>query len=91
MKAPVLLLLGAALAACAIDDGMPNFERMSAEELAAYNSGRNLSQMIVCQEATSTTSRVRRKRCATTEALYGTGITAEQLNMLNTGAGLSDN
>ena len=91
MRAPILLFISAVLASCAIDDGMPNFERMSAEELAAYNEGRNLSQMIICQEITSTTSRVRRKRCATTEALYGTGITAEQLNLLNTGAGLSDN
>ena len=91
MKAPALLFLSAILASCVIDDGMPNFECMSAEELAAYNEGRNLSQMIICQEITSTTSRVRRKRCATTEALYGTGITAEQLNLLNTGAGLSDN
>ena len=91
MRTLILLFISAVLASCAIDDGMPNFERMSAEELAAYNEGRNLSQMIICQEATSTTSRVRRKRCATTEALYGTGITAEQLNVLNTGAGLSDN
>src|SRR6056300_1720211 len=79
MKAPVLLFLSAVLASCAIDDGMPNFERMSVEELAAYNEGRNLSQMIICQEATTTTSRVRRKRCATVEALYGTGITDQQL------------
>jgi len=50
MKAPALLFLSAVLASCAIDDGMPNFERMSAEELAAYNEGRNLSQMIICQE-----------------------------------------
>jgi hypothetical protein len=91
MKAPVLLFLGAALASCAVDDGMPNFERMSAEELAAYNDGRNLSQMIICQEATSTTSRVRRKRCATAEAMYGIGITAEQLNVLNSPMRLGDN
>ncbi|MBL6754760.1 MAG: hypothetical protein ISQ56_10945 [Pseudomonadales bacterium] len=91
MKVPVLLILSAVLASCAVDDGIPNFERMSIEELAAYNEGRNLSQMIVCQEATTTTSRVRRKRCATVEALYGTGITAQQLNILNSGAGLSEN
>ncbi len=91
MKAPVLFILSAVLASCAIDDGIPNFERMSVEELAAYNEGRNLSQMIVCQEATTTTSRVRRKRCATVEALYGTAITAQQLNILNSGAGLSEN
>ncbi len=91
MKAPVLLFLSAALASCAIEDGMPNFERMSAEELAAYNEGRNLSQMIICQESTTTTSRVRRKRCATVEALYGTGITSQQINVLNTSAGLSEN
>ncbi|MDA0805537.1 MAG: hypothetical protein O3B02_11240 [Proteobacteria bacterium] len=91
MKSPALAILSAVLASCAVDDGMPNFERMSVEELAAYNEGRNLSQMIVCQEATTTTSRVRRKRCATVEALYGTGITAQQLNILNSGAGLSEN
>lgn len=91
MRAPILLFISTVLASCAIDDGMPNFERMSAEELAAYNEGRNLSQMIICQEATSTTSRVRRKRCATAEAMYGTGITAEQLNLLNSPVGLSDN
>lgn len=83
-----LVLLGLLLASCAVDDGLPNFERMSDEELAAYNEGRNLSQMVVCNEDTSTMSRVRRKRCATIEALYGTRLSVEQINILSARVGL---
>lgn len=76
---------------CAIDDGMPNFERMSDAELAAYNEGRNLGQMIICVEDTTTMSRIRRKRCATVEALYGSAAQAQQLGVLNTAGGLNGN
>jgi hypothetical protein len=84
----LLILVGLLLASCAVDDGMPDFERMSDEELAAYNKGRNLSQMIVCNEDTSTMSRVRRKRCATIEAMYGTRLSVEQINILSARVGL---
>lgn len=84
----LLILTGLLLASCAVDDGIPDFERMSDEELAAYNKGRNLSQMIVCNEDTSTMSRVRRKRCATIEAMYGTRLSVEQINILSARVGL---
>ena len=79
------------LPACAIDDGLPNFERMTEAELAAYNEGRNIEQMIVCTEDTSTMSRVRRRRCATVLAMYGTAARASQLDVLSVGAGLNGN
>ena len=84
----LLILAGLLLASCAVDDGMPDFERMSDEELAAYNKGRNLSQMIVCNEDTSTMSRVRRQRCAPIEAMYGTRLSVEQINILSARVGL---
>jgi hypothetical protein len=76
---------------CAIDDGIPNFERMSDAELATYNEGRNLGQMIICVEDKTTMSRIRRKRCATVEALSGSAAQAQQLGVLNTAGGLNGN
>ncbi len=91
MKNIIVVGFIALLAACTtVDDGMPKFEKMSEEELAAYNAGRNLSQMIVCQDDTSTMSRVRRRRCATVEVMYGTGLSAEQLNILTSSPGLQE-
>ena len=82
--------MSALFVSCVVDDGVPNFERMSEEELAAYNEGRNLSQMIICNEDTTTMSRVRRKRCATVEAIYGVGLSVEQINILSARVGLQE-
>ncbi len=71
------------LAACQVDDGIPRFERMSIDELAAYNEGKPLSQMIVCGEDDRAFSRVRRRTCATVEAMYGSAAQAGQLGVLN--------
>lgn len=71
------------VSACQVDDGIPRFERMSDEELAAYNTGKPLSQMIVCGEDDRSFSRVRRRTCATVEAMYGTAQQAAQLGVLN--------
>lgn len=76
---------------CIVDDGIPNFERMSEKELAIYNEDRNLGQMIICLEDKTTMSRIRRKRCATVEALYGSAAQAQQLGVLNTAGGLNGN
>ena len=75
--------LGLALAACEVST-LPNFERMSFEELAEYNQGRNLSQMIVCAENERAFSRVRRRSCMTVEAMYGSAQQASQLQILHT-------
>ncbi|MCI5105899.1 MAG: hypothetical protein MRY76_04240 [Pseudomonadales bacterium] len=77
-------------AACAVDDGIPNFERMSEAELAEYNNGRPLSQMIVCVEDDRSFSRVRRTVCATVEAMYGSAAQADQLGVLNSVPGYSE-
>ena len=71
------------VAGCQVDDGIPRFERMSDEELAAYNTGKPLSQMIVCAEDDRSFSRVRRRTCATVEAMYGSAQQADQLGILN--------
>jgi hypothetical protein len=47
--------------------------------------------MIVCVEDKTTMSRIRRKRCATVEALYGSAAQAQQLGVLNTAGGLNGN
>ena len=77
------MMMVVALAACEVDTG-PNFERMSFDELAAYNQGRPLRQMIVCGEDNRSFSRVRRRRCMTVEAMYGSAQQAGQLGVLNT-------
>jgi hypothetical protein len=70
------------LVACNVSD-IPNFERMNEDELAAYNSGKPISQMIVCSEQDRSFSRVRRRRCMTVEAMYGSAQQAAQLGVLN--------
>ena len=71
------------LIACEASD-VPRFERMSQEELAAYNQSRPLAQKIVCTEDDRSFSRVRRRRCMTVEAAYGSADQASQLGVLNT-------
>ncbi|MEQ8953429.1 MAG: hypothetical protein RL120_04785 [Gammaproteobacteria bacterium] len=73
---------------CVNTDGDINFERMSTEELAEYNSGRNIGQMIVCTDDTRSLSRVRRRRCGTVNAMYGSEAQADQLGVLNTVPGI---
>lgn len=78
---PCLIVL--ALGSCTTYDDI-NFERMSVDELNAYNQGRNLAQMIVCSDDQQRTmSRVRRKRCATVEQMYGSAEEAQKLGILN--------
>ncbi|MCB1672236.1 MAG: hypothetical protein R3F41_11775 [Gammaproteobacteria bacterium] len=78
-----LLAIGLLLVSCVDVSDVPNFERMSAEELAEYNNSRSLSQMIVCAQDERSFSRVRRRRCATVEQMYGSAQQAEQLGVLN--------
>jgi uncharacterized lipoprotein YajG len=70
------------LAACQTSD-IPDFERMNEAELAIYNQGRPVSQMIVCTDDSRSFSRVRRRRCMTVEAAYGSAAQAQQLGVLN--------
>lgn len=83
MGRPLAAALAAlALAACEAN-AVPRFERMSDEELAEYNRGRNVAQMIVCSDVQRSLSRVRRRRCMTVEAMYGSEAQARQLGVLN--------
>lgn len=84
-----LLMASLLLAACSANDGIPNFERMTELELAEYNSGRPLDQMIVCSDQDRSFSRVRRRHCATVEQMYGSAAQAAQLEVLNTIPGFS--
>lgn len=76
-----------AMASCTYSD--INFERMSEAELAAYNQGRNVAQMIVCSENSRSFSRVRRRRCLTVEQMYGSEAQASLLGVLNSVPGFS--
>jgi len=80
----LFVLAGMTLAGCVDVRDMPNFERMSRQELAEYNSGRPISQMIVCGEDERSFSRVRRRRCMTVEQMYGSAEQARQLDVLGT-------
>lgn len=81
----ILLLIAAliTITACEVND-LPDFERMNEAELAQYNQGRPVSQMIVCTDDSRSFSRVRRRRCMTVEAAYGSAQQAQQLGVMNT-------
>ena len=88
MRLITFFLMAMALIACEVDT-TPRFERMSFEELADYNRGRPLSQMMVCDDETRSFSRVRRRRCMTVEARYGSREQIGQLGVLNSIPGYS--
>lgn len=77
------LLLSLAMVGCESTDSTPRFESMSELQLAEYNQGRPLDQMIVCSDDDRSFSRVRRRRCMTVEQMYGSAQQAEQLGVLN--------
>ena len=76
------------LSGCEIS-AVPRFENMSYEELAEYNQGRNLAQMIVCSDDNRTFSRIRRRRCMTVEAMYGSAAEVSKLQLLHTIPGMN--
>ena len=88
MRLITFLLIAMALVACEVDT-TPRFERMSFEELADYNRGKPLGQMIVCDDENRSFSRVRRRRCMTVEARYGSREQIGQLGVLNSIPGYS--
>jgi len=61
MRLITFFLMAMALIACEVDT-TPRFERMSFEELADYNRGKPLSQMIVCDDWRITTGASRSVR-----------------------------
>ena len=88
MRLITFFLMAIALIACEMDT-TPRFERMSFEELADYNRGKPLSQMIVCDDENRSFSRVRRRSCMTVEARYGSQEQIGQLGVLNSIPGYS--
>lgn len=89
MRTPIsFFVLGLLLVSCVSTEGMPNFERMSEEELAEYNRGRSIGQMIVCMEGDRSFSRVRRRSCMTVNQAYGSAQQADQLGVLNSIPGI---
>lgn len=87
-KLTLLMLFSMILTSCVSTEGDVNFERMSEEELAAYNATQPIRQMIVCINEDRSLSRVRR-RCMTVEQAYGSAQQAQQLGVLNTVPGYS--
>ena len=88
MRLITFFFIAMALVACEVDT-TPRFERMSFEELAEYNRGKPLSQMIVCDDENRSFSRVRRRSCMTVEARYGSQEQIGQLGVLNSIPGYS--
>lgn len=88
-KLTLLMLFSMILTSCVSTEGDVNFERMSEEELAAYNATQPIRQMIVCINEDRSLSRVRRRRCMTDEQAYGSAQQAQQLGVLNTVPGYS--
>ncbi len=89
MKMLLFAAITCLIMASCVEPGI-NFERMSEAELAAYNSGRNIAQMIVCTEDNRAFSRVRRRRCVTVEQMYGSVQQADQLGVLNQVQGIGN-
>ncbi len=87
-KLPILSVICLSLLGCEVST-TPRFERMTFEELAEYNQGRSVAQMIVCSDQARSFSRVRRRRCMTVEAMYGSDAEASQLQVLHTVPGLA--
>lgn len=87
-KLPILSVICLSLLGCEAST-TPRFESMSFEELAEYNQGRSLAQMIVCSDENRSFSRVRRRRCMTVEAMYGSDVQASQLQLLHSIPGFS--
>ncbi|MEQ8956298.1 MAG: hypothetical protein RL120_19375 [Gammaproteobacteria bacterium] len=88
MKTSILAGASLILASCTYAD--INFERMSEAELATYNEGRSISQMIICAENERSFSRVRRRECMTVEQMYGSVEQAGQLGVLNQVQGIGN-
>jgi hypothetical protein len=82
MKNLMLFGFAAVLLSACVEAG-PRFESMSEAELAEYNNGRPLSQMIVCAEDDRSFSRVRRRRCGTVAMMYGSEAQLNQLEVQN--------
>ncbi len=89
MKKLLLPAMCLSFIACQASD-TPRFESMNEMELAAYNQGRPIEQMIVCTEDSRSFSRVRRRRCMTVEAAYGSEQQAQQLGVLSSVAGFGN-
>lgn len=89
MRIAILFFSLLLLSGCVATAGEPKFERMSEEELAAYNQGKPISQMIVCGDDERNFSRIRRRACMTVTAMYGSVEAAAELNALNTVPGYS--
>ncbi len=82
LKILLVVVSVALLSGCVSTEGELNFERMSKEELAAYNQTQPVSQMIVCGDDERNFSRVRRRICMTVDAMYGSVDQASQLGVL---------
>lgn len=85
----LILLLALNLGACVNARDDIAFERMNEAELASYNQGRPVAQMIVCSDNQRNFSRVRRRTCMTVEQAYGSVRQADQLGVLSAVPGFS--
>ena len=87
----VSLFLLLILSSCGNTPRTFTFERMSDEEIYAYNEGLPLRSQVYCINEASVTSRIKRRNCKTylewTE--YNTSAIST-LNVLNAGMGISN-
>ncbi|MCB1671678.1 MAG: hypothetical protein R3F41_06320 [Gammaproteobacteria bacterium] len=63
---PLLLMLAVLLAGC-VSSSRLNFEKMSEQEIYAYNLDQPLLKKIYCYEDSGTGSYIRRRNCVTVE------------------------
>ena len=87
MKMLLLTVVTCLTMASCVESGI-NFEKMSEAELAAYNEGRSMSQMMVCSTESRSFSRVKRRRCLTVAQMYGSEQQAGQLGVLEAVPGI---
>lgn len=65
MKIPIAIIAVVLVSACSTSgtDESPRFDRMSPQEIYAYNQNLPIRDQIVCETRTETSSRIRKRRC----------------------------
>ncbi len=63
----LVFFLALPFAAC---QTVPSFNRMSDQEILAFNVGRSPAEQVICVERTSLSSRIPRRECNTRAAFY---------------------
>lgn len=74
MRSPVLIVLAAATLVACNTSTVPDFKRMTEQELMAYNASVPFEDQVFCETAAHTASRIPRRSCITVRDIMA-GVT----------------